>query len=69
MEQQFEVKPVGVKYVCDSCGKGDMVYRGGNGDMILLGKDIKFKHYCYTCKCEKVFCKKYPFVDYVVIDN
>ncbi|MED2129060.1 hypothetical protein P4V88_26680 [Bacillus thuringiensis] len=33
MEQRFEVKPIGVKYICDSCEEGEMIY---TGEMLFL---------------------------------
>lgn len=61
MEQTFEVQPYGVKYICDSCGKGEMLPTGKNDwtvDPPLL------EHSCSQCGQKKKFIEKYPLIRY-----
>ncbi|HDR7324532.1 hypothetical protein CON85_23610 [Bacillus toyonensis] len=61
MEQKFAVKPVGVKYVCDSCKGGDMVV---TSNMKMLEDHIEYIHKCNRCGLERGLNDKYPLVRY-----
>lgn len=60
MERKFTVKPVGVKYICDSCGEGEMIYTGD----IIFSDPPKFKHTCSNCDINQNYSEKYPLVRY-----
>ncbi|HZH60698.1 MAG TPA: hypothetical protein VEY70_14215 [Metabacillus sp.] len=65
MEITFEVKPIGVKYVCDSCGEGEMVPNGKND----FKYEVKIGHTCSKCGLEKDFAEKYPLIRYEFFDK
>lgn len=58
-EQTYELKPVGVRYVCDACGKGEMQHVGG---AVLMSLPPKYRHICTHCGREQHFTKLYPEV-------
>ncbi len=62
MEQTFEVKPVGIRYMCGKCDK-EMEY---SGQMIIENGQPLFYH---TCRCgnEEKLNKKYPTVEHKYI--
>ena len=61
MEKSYEIKPVGIKYVCDNCDEGEMLV---SGNIMLMTDPPKFPHKCNVCDFEKNFTTKYPFVTY-----
>lgn len=61
MEKTFTVKPVGVKYICDSCKNGEML---PTENIKMFEKHIEFTHKCKKCGSEKDFTEKYPLIRY-----
>jgi uncharacterized protein (DUF983 family) len=61
-EQQFEITPVGVRYICDKCGEGEMVQ---SGKIAWMTDPIQFPHQCTKCGHEQAFTDKYPTVRFV----
>ncbi|PEE81755.1 hypothetical protein [Bacillus toyonensis] len=61
MEQKFAVKPVGVKYICDSCKLGEMVL---TNNMKIFEKHIEYVHKCKSCGAERRLNDKYPLIRY-----
>ena len=64
MEKTFKVKPIGVKYLCDSCNVGEMNY---TNDMEFENGVPIFRHRCTNCDNETKFTQKYPTIDFVEI--
>jgi len=60
-EQKFELKVVGVDYVCDRCNKGHML---PNSNSMLMSDPPKFQHACNNPDCKNVqwFTERYPTV-------
>ena len=58
--EQIPLRPILVRYKCDSCGIG---YPAPTGVM-LLGDPPQFPHRCPHCEEEMVFTEKYPTVPY-----
>ena len=57
-ERTFEVKTVGVEYVCERCSDGLMLPTG-----IYLPTDPpRWRHKCDACGCEDDLLQKYPTV-------
>lgn len=56
MEQQIEVKTFEVRYECDVCKKGYMVYSGET----LAIYPHQFKHHCTNCNHTQNFLTTYP---------
>lgn len=61
MERNFEVKPIGVKYICDKCGDGEML---PTGKMKMFETHALYPHICNKCATEKDFIEKYPLIRY-----
>lgn len=59
-EQNFQVVPIGIKYICDLCKEGEMEYTGN----MLMTNPPQFTHKCNRCEVEKSFFKKYPTIEY-----
>ena len=57
---QIEVVPVATafRYVCDECGKGEMIYCGG----LLLTFPPQYPHQCNQCGSSASFERVYPFL-------
>lgn len=56
-ETRFNITPVGIKYVCDECNKGEMV---AVKDVGLLTYPIQYPHRCTVCDNTKNFFTTYP---------
>ena len=58
-ERKFEVRPVGVEYVCGRCGDGVMV-----AGKLTLGADDEpaWMHTCPSCGHSQPLPEKYPTV-------
>ena len=65
MEKSYEVKPVGIKYVCDRCNEGEMQV---SGSIMLMTNPPKFPHKCNICSFEKNFTVKYPYIAYKTVE-
>lgn len=66
-EREFEVKPIGVEYVCDECQVGVLVQ---NGKMITEGiiKDDwgpRWPYKCPNCGHTTTLDTSYPFIKHV----
>ncbi|MGG3451170.1 hypothetical protein [Domibacillus aminovorans] len=66
MEQTFEVQPCGVKYICDTCGEGELLPNGKND---WSAEQKPFEHECTECGQKKMFSEKYPLVRYKNVDE
>lgn len=66
-EFTYPVKPIGVGYTCDQCGKGQMKYQklvfGGH----MEARTTAFEHKCSNSECGHVqeFPIQYPTIRYV----
>ena len=58
-EQEYKIKPVGVKYICDVCNEGKML---PDGDIVLTSYPPQFPHKCDNCGHKENFTVKYPNV-------
>lgn len=61
LEKTFEIKPLGVKYICDECCKGEML---STRKMKMFDNHAEFSHSCNYCKVERYFLEKYPLIRY-----
>lgn len=64
MEKEFDVKPVGVKYICDACKNGEMK---PIGKMKTYENHAGFVHECDSCKTEMELRDRYPLIRYEFI--
>lgn len=65
MEKEFLVKPIGIKYICDTCNEGEMIPTGENN---WLTNPPNFNHKCNKCGKELLLSDKYPIIRYKEID-
>lgn len=64
-EVKVEVVPVGIQYLCDSCGNGYMAREDiGLGGSMLLTNPPKYKHKCNNCWVEEYLTETYPTIRY-----
>jgi hypothetical protein len=60
MEKRFEVRPYGVKYMCNRCNKGEMIPTGRN----IWTEPPRFEHICIHCKSIVELAEKFPLIKY-----
>jgi hypothetical protein len=60
MEISEEVRPVFIKYICDTCGEGEMAFKG----IVLTSYPAQYPHSCIKCGQEQTFFKQYPTLEY-----
>lgn len=60
-EQTYELKPVGVRYVCDKCGEGEMQRNG----IVLTAYPPRYMHACSKCGHRQAFTEVYPSIRWV----
>jgi len=60
MEVKFKVETLGLKYVCDECKEGDMIFTG----LGTQKQPQKFQHKCNKCGKEKLLDRQYPGVEW-----
>jgi DNA-directed RNA polymerase subunit RPC12/RpoP len=65
MESKYEVKPVGVEYTCDKCGKGTMNPTG----LIAPSQPPKYEHICSECGERALLDKQYPHIIFDRLEN
>lgn len=63
MEKRQQVIPVRVSYICDSCGVGEMVVKGGGS--LLMSNLPKHIHSCNHCGTRQMLQGTYPRIEYV----
>lgn len=61
MEINYAVEPIGVKYICDSCGSGEMIPTCKND---WAAHPPQFEHECNVCNFQEMFNEKYPLIRY-----
>lgn len=66
-EELFEVKPIGIRYKCEHCGKGEMKVDIEN--LIIRQSNAMYKHRCTECGGELLLPKMYPYIEWVPIDK
>lgn len=69
-EKEFKVYPVGIYYVCDNCGEGQMIYKELDSQALIFDSENGFLvHVCSKCGCEKKLVKKYPTIEHRKVDE
>lgn len=63
MEKRQQVITVRVSCICDSCGVGEMVVKGGVS--ILMSNPPQHIHICNHCGTEQMLQCLYPRIEYV----
>lgn len=63
-EKTFNVRPVGVKYICEFCKEGEMVQDKDNKE-VLMSYPSQFPHKCNKCNKTMYLPKPYPYIEWV----
>lgn len=64
-ERTFPIKPIGVKYICEFCGEGEMKVSEDAHTFVLTSNPPLIKHVCTKCGKEMLLPKSYPYVEWV----
>ena len=56
-EKEFNIKPMGVKYICEYCNEGEMKFSAPNNEYESL-----YNHICDKCNGELSLPKIYPYI-------
>lgn len=68
-EELFEIKPIGVRYICELCGKGEMIAMSED-PIRLMGEGIMMrKHQCTNCKGIMQLPKTYPYIEWTPVEK
>ncbi len=59
-ERTYEVKVVGIDYICDNCNTGVMEATG----KMLMVDPPQWEHKCNHCSATRNFPQKYPAIGY-----
>ena len=58
-EELFEVKPIGVRYICEFCNEGEMIYSASSNTVQAL-----YPHKCSKCHKDMMLPKIYPYIEW-----
>lgn len=61
-ERTFNVTPIGVKYICEFCNKGEMKY--SPSDEVISSMSLLF-HKCTNCGKAMMLPKMYPYIEWI----
>ncbi|MBO5424418.1 MAG: hypothetical protein J6A25_02795 [Lachnospiraceae bacterium] len=61
MEIHYNIKPVGVRYLCDNCN-GEMKHTDG---IVLMSNPPKYKHICSNCGEIEYLEEVYPTIRWI----
>ena len=59
-EELFDIKPIGVRYICEYCNEGEMIY-----DRTVIIDQLLKKHTCNHCNGELLLPKVYPYIEWI----
>lgn len=68
-EERFEIKPEGVRYICENCHKGEMKYEPNPEDMSLDMDIPMYTHRCEACGTVMKLPRVYPYIDWIPLDK
>lgn len=70
-EEMFDVKPVGIKYVCEHCNEGEMI--AVHGEMMIVPAEksgpFMIKHRCNKCGGTLMLPKTYPYIQWIPVNS
>lgn len=66
-ERAFDIKPVGVKYICEFCNEGEMVYKNDQPVFVeaLNMNPVMHHHICTKCGKSMQLPKMYPYIEWI----
>lgn len=70
-EEDFEVRPIGVRYICEFCHEGEMIVDHTEGQFIetVLTNPPLIQHKCTKCGGTMRLPRSYPYIEWVPVDN
>ena len=70
-ERTFELKPIGIKYICEFCNEGEMVYKNDQPIMVELvnTQPTLHRHVCTKCGKTMQLPKIYPYIEWLSEDD
>ena len=63
-EKLFNVRPVGIRYICELCGKGEMKVDTSPDAQILMSNPPLIPHVCTSCGGKMSLPKQYPYIEW-----
>ena len=63
-EERFQIKPEGVRYICEFCNEGEMKYIPH-----IPADNHLYEHECTKCKKHMLLPKVYPYIDWVPLEG
>ena len=68
-EERFDIRPVGIRYICEFCNEGEMIATGNVSRMIATNPpSLLVPHRCNKCGKEMELPRSYPYVDWEEVD-
>ena len=66
-ERTFDIKPVGVKYICEFCNEGEMVYENNQPIFVetINTQPVMHSHVCTKCGKTMLLPKMYPYIEWI----
>lgn len=69
-EEAFELKPVGIRYICEFCNEGEMIYDSSENVVIVpLNRSTMIPHKCNKCGKDMKLPKTYPYIEWVTAEE
>ena len=69
-EEAFELKPVGIRYTCEFCNEGEMIYDSNNPFSLQeFGHTRMISHKCNKCGKDMKLPKTYPYIEWVTAEE
>lgn len=62
-EEMFDIKPVGIRYICEFCNEGEM--KTVPGSEAKLSFPPMFDHKCTKCGKMMLLPKIYPYIEWI----
>ena len=62
-EAIFDIKPIGVKRICEHCGKGEM--KAIPDAPVRMSYPPLIEHYCTECGGKLLLPKTYPYIEWM----
>jgi ssDNA-binding Zn-finger/Zn-ribbon topoisomerase 1 len=61
-EKLFNVRPIGVKYICEYCGEGEMIVDTSSIIINNTTNPTMIRHKCNKCNGTLLLPKSYPYI-------
>lgn len=65
-EEMFEIKPMGVRYICEFCNEGEQRFQPLAAEKTASSM---FPHKCTKCGKGMMLPRVYPYIEWIPIDE